>query len=247
MFTKTKIQEIHFTKDYGMFKIIKENRDKDNPNYKQLKESIQTKHIKSAAIIVNEKLEILDGQHRFWIFKELGLVVPYTIEVGGTEQDVRLLNTAGKKWSLYDHLTAYANAGLKEYKKTSKFLNHYGFKINETVAMLRSRTRVNGVVMTQFKQGFFKIADLDHAEKTAETILSFESVYKGVRRRSFVFAMLNCLQTKGFDPERLKRKIELQPNKLKAYLSWEECLVDIQKVYNFNEPQSKKLRLVNDL
>ena len=54
----------------------------------------------------------------------------------------------------------------------------------------------------------------DHAEKTAETILSFESVYKGVRRRSFVFAMLNCLQIKEFDPERLKRKIKLQPNKL---------------------------------
>ena len=38
MFTKTKTQEIHITKDYGMFKILKENRDKDNPNYKQLKD-----------------------------------------------------------------------------------------------------------------------------------------------------------------------------------------------------------------
>tara|TARA_A100001037_G_C14533840_1_gene364260 strand:+ start:299 stop:496 length:198 start_codon:yes stop_codon:yes gene_type:complete len=65
MFTKTKTQEIHFTKDYGIFKLLKENRDKDNPNYEQLKESIQTKHIKSAAVIVNEKMEILDGQHRF--------------------------------------------------------------------------------------------------------------------------------------------------------------------------------------
>ena len=74
---KEQTQLIHFTKDYEMFKIIKENRNKDNPNYKQLKKSIQTKQIKSAAIIINEHMQIIDGQHRFWICQELGLEVPY--------------------------------------------------------------------------------------------------------------------------------------------------------------------------
>lgn len=244
---KEQTQLIHFTKDYEMFKIIKENRNKDNPNYKQLKKSIQTKQIKSAAIIINEHMQIIDGQHRFWICQELGLEVPYTIEVGATEQDVRLLNTAGKNWSMYDHMTAYANAGLREYEKVKTFLNTYGFSINETLAMLRKRTRTNGPVVTQFKQGLFKVADLSHAEKTAETILSFEPIYQAARRRSFVFAMLDCLMVEGFDPERLKRKMKLQPNKIKAYVSWEECLLAIQKVYNYNETKERKLRLADDL
>ena len=37
MFTKAKTQEIHFTKDYGMFKILTGNRDKNQNNYKKLK------------------------------------------------------------------------------------------------------------------------------------------------------------------------------------------------------------------
>ena len=109
MFTKAKTQEIHFTKDYGMFKILTGNRDKNQNNYKKLKKSIMQKHIAESAIIVNEHMEIIDGQHRYWVLKDLGYEISYVVGEGLTKKDAQLLNIAGSNWSLYDFLKSYTD------------------------------------------------------------------------------------------------------------------------------------------
>ena len=247
MFTKTKTQEIHFTKDYGMFKLIGGNRNKNVSNYKKLKESIMQKHITESAIIVNEHMEIIDGQHRFWVLKDLGYEISYVIGKGLTKKDAQLLNIAGRTWSMYDFLKSYADDGIKEYTKTTDFLKNYNFKIIETLAMLSSKDHAAGLVADNFRKGEFVIVNLELAEKNAKDILSFKELYKGVRRRSFVFAMLTCFKTEGFDVETFRSKLSYQSEKLKEYARTQDCLLAIQSIYNYNTARSKKLRLVNDL
>ena len=247
MFTKTKTQEIHFTKDYEMFKLLKGNRDKNISNYKKLKESIMQKHITESAIIVNEHMEIIDGQHRYWALKDLGYEISYVIGEGLTKKDAQLLNIASRTWSMYDFLKSYADDGMKEYVRTKEFLKVYNFKIIETLAMLSNRDHARGSHATNFKNGTFTIVNYKLAEKYAKDILSFKELYKGVRRRSFVFAMLTCFKTEGFDVEIFRSKLSYQSEKLKEYARTQDCLLAIQSIYNYNTARSKKLRLVNDL
>ena len=247
MFTKAKTQEIHFTKDYGMFKILTGNRDKNQNNYKKLKKSIMQKHIAESAIIVNEHMEIIDGQHRYWVLKDLGYEISYVVGEGLTKKDAQLLNIAGSNWSLYDFLKSYTDDGIKEYTKVTEFFKTYNFKIIETLAMLSNKDHASEHVAVNFRKGDFVIVNLKLAEKNARDILSFKELYKGVRRRSFVFAMLICFKTKGFDVETFRSKLSYQSEKLKEYARTQDCLLAIQSIYNYNTARSKKLRLVNDL
>ena len=248
MFTKTKIQEIHFTKDYGMFKILQGNRDKyRNAAYIRLKLSIEKKHIQSSAIIVNEHMEIIDGQHRFWVCQELGFEVPYTIEVGATRDDAQLLNTAGRYWNIYDHLDAYADNGIKDYQTTLNFIDKYGFNMDQSMALLSNTTTTTGDMRYKFREGSFKVKDLKLANKQAGDMLSFESLYNGVRRRSFVYAMLSCFSIPEFDIKRLRSKLAYQKNKLSEVNTKDGCLKELQAIYNYNSTDDKRLRLISDL
>lgn len=249
MFKHNKKQEIHFTKDYGMFEILQGNRDKyRNAAYRTLKLSMEKKHIQSSAIIVNENMEIIDGQHRFWVCQELGLEVPYTIEVGATKEDAQLLNTAGRYWNIYDHLFAYADSGMKDYQTTVKFIDNHGFNIEEALALLTNATSgTGGGVRIRFRDGSFKVKDLHLANKQANDILSFESLYDGVRRRSFVYAMLTCFSIPNFDVKRLRSKLKYQKNKLSLVNTKDGCLKELQTIYNYNSTEDKRLRLISDL
>jgi len=91
------------TKDYSMFKFIKNNREVSIEIVNRLAFSIK-KHgyIESKPILVNGNLGIIDGQHRFHACKKLGIDVVYVIQKNLSEDIILDLNTGQKNWSLTD-------------------------------------------------------------------------------------------------------------------------------------------------
>ena len=69
------------TKDYGVFKRLNGNRIIDKTNLKNILESIKSNNLE-IPIIVNEKMEICEGQHRFECKKQLNLPVDFIIKDG---------------------------------------------------------------------------------------------------------------------------------------------------------------------
>lgn len=70
--------QVHTTKNYYLFKTINGNRDINQLHLTRLSESFKKRHL-ITIIIVNERFEIIDGQHRFLVSKDLNLPVYYTI------------------------------------------------------------------------------------------------------------------------------------------------------------------------
>ena len=66
------VTEIRKTNNYPMFKNMIGNREIKDKNYKKLIRSMSEKQL-IIPILVNEKLEIIDGQHRFNACKTLQL------------------------------------------------------------------------------------------------------------------------------------------------------------------------------
>lgn len=64
--------EIKRTNNYDMFKRLEGNRFVDPKKVNKLKKSINEVGYISNPIIVNEKMEVIDGQHRLEALKELG-------------------------------------------------------------------------------------------------------------------------------------------------------------------------------
>jgi len=70
------ISQVQTTMDYSMFKPIDGNRNKNELHIARLKTSMALNYL-FTVIIVNEKYEIIDGQHRFECIKDLGLPLYY--------------------------------------------------------------------------------------------------------------------------------------------------------------------------
>ena len=236
------INKVYETTDYDLFKFIDGNRSINPKQLSRLKKSIAEDYIQ-VPIIVNEKYQIIDGQHRYHVLQSLEKPI-YFIKVDGLGMpEVHRLNTINKNWTLDDYMNSYCNKGLPEYIQYRDFKNRYGFNHNESILLLKGYHGQPGTTNhDEFKQGKFKIKSLEYAEHNAQIILSYEKYYDGVRRRSFVLAILDCLKRLDFKHKTLLTKMSYQSAKILHQTCKEDYLRSIEKIYNFNN-KKKKIRL----
>ena len=102
--------QVKETKNYDMFSSINGNRPKNQLHLKRLKKSMEEELLVSP-IIVNEKYEVIDGQHRLQISEELRLSVRYIVCDGYGLDQVHRLNQNSKNWQLIEFIKGYADMG----------------------------------------------------------------------------------------------------------------------------------------
>ena len=73
------LYEINYTK----FTLFDDNRDINDSHVEELTKSMK-KSGQLMPVIVNEDMEVMDGQHRVKACEQLGIPVAYVINIGGT-------------------------------------------------------------------------------------------------------------------------------------------------------------------
>ena len=229
------------TKDYGMFSFIKGNRPIDNAHVNRLIVSFKEKTIFDP-IKVNEKMEIIDGQHRFLAMKALGIEVPYFVIPGLSLPDVHRLNNNKKNWSNDDHANSYVVLGKKDYTTYLEFRKKYGFQHRDSVSMLAGGKNRN--LTYEFQNGLFEVKDLMGANKIASQITEIGQHYKRYKRSAFVGALLKLFTTDRFDYPTLLYKVGEQTERMKNQVTVEENYNMLVKIYNFSLSTKRKLALM---
>lgn len=239
---KAKItNQVHTTKDYFLFKPIGGNRKKNPLHIKRLKKSMESNYL-FTVIIVNDKYEIIDGQHRFEVIKELELPLNYVICKGYGLNEVHVLNQNSKIWKSEDYLHGYCDLGMIDYMIYREFKNKYKFGHNESMAMLTNVTRGGGSAIQKFKDGEFKVSNLSLAEKYANNITKISSIYDGYNRRSFVYAMLTLFKKENFVFSEFIKKLERQKTALTDCVSSDQYISLIEEIYNYHRREKVNLR-----
>src|ERR1700683_3981387 len=102
--------EIDSSRDYGSFKLMRANRDVDEGHLNTLRKSFEANGnlSKINPILVNEKKEVIDGQHRLLLCEALDLPVYFMAVPGLTVTDARSMNVAQKTWTVRDYAKSYA-------------------------------------------------------------------------------------------------------------------------------------------
>ena len=91
------------TRDYGVFNLIVGNRIVNQRHVNTIKKSLDDHQVKSP-IIVNTKMEVIDGQHRLEACRQAGLPVYYiVIEDSLNTIEIQRLNTTHKNWTVGDY------------------------------------------------------------------------------------------------------------------------------------------------
>jgi hypothetical protein len=231
--------KIRTTKNYAQFKQLTGNRSISQSHKARLMESMRENY-RFTVITVNENLEVIDGQHRLECAKELGLPVHYVICENYGLTDVHQLNANLKRWTTNDYLDGYCEMGNLHYEFYRAFKKKYGFGHQECLRLLNGS--YNGASFEDFKNGQFVVKDRKKAIDRAEKILALEDLYPGIRRRTFVFAMLSLLDLPQFDYDRFRSKLERQRAKMYDCTSVDQYRDLIEKIYNHYTSDKVNLR-----
>ena len=225
------------TSDYSIFSTLKGNRNIDPKNVAKIVESMKKKYLYTV-ILVNENIEIIDGQHRLEACKKLGLPINYEIIEGYGLQEVQMLNANVKNWGLVDYVEAFAKNGDSDYMYFLEFMGKYKFNFSMCCAIL-----FNGATRTgdNIRSGKMPKIDKIKSNKIAESLLLFENVVKSWNKKSFVYTIINLYKLDNFDFNDLA--LRLSKCDLKEYATVEGYIAKIEEIYNKGRRNKINLRI----
>ena len=96
------------TKNYDQFKTLEGNRSIDQKNVNNIEQNMREHGVLPTVIIVNEKMEVIDGQHRIEALKRLHEPVRFQIHEGLTVKDCIGFNIASVNWKIKDYIKSYS-------------------------------------------------------------------------------------------------------------------------------------------
>lgn len=232
--------QVHTTTDYFLFKPIDGNRSKNLLHINRLKKSMQD-HYLFTVIIVNEKYEIIDGQHRFDVIQELRLPLNYIVCKGYGLSEVHILNQNSKNWQAGDYLEGYCKLGYSHYIQFKKFMDKH--EINIQIAMVLLSGGVDGGAMTKlFYSGDFKVKDISQSETTMEKLHMCGKYFPQYKMRWFVFAMVKLLNNPKFEFIEFLQKLKTQPTALQVCNDVNQYVSLIEEIYNYRRRDKVNLR-----
>jgi hypothetical protein len=236
------------TRDYTKFKSLVNNRDIDNNHVRKLKKSMELNGWnKGSLVIVNERYEIIDGQHRFTAAQQVGVPISYSVIRGLTEKDIQLLNQEQKNWNKNDFVNYWAGKGNPNYMAVKQFAaKNPKLKITQHLMLLMNEPHAHPET-SSFNMGQFQIADVTKAQYVADALEKIEPLFpKGCYQSKFVAAMIKVLlkKSKIFKLNVFLTKLEKNRNLLYPCTTADAYISRFQEIYNYYTPESKKINLL---
>lgn len=241
----TLINTVQLTSDYSIFTKMEGNRTLNMLSVNRLKKLFKNgSHC--VPIIVNDKKEVIDGQHRLEALKQLNMPVPYIVSEGLNINDVHCINSAGKLWSSADYVNGYADAGNEHYIKLIDMIKKYP---DFTVGFLASvfcwkQAGVSGYMLRDLREGKFKF-NFPENERELIFISKIKPFFSGITAAMPSSAIRKALAHPLFETDVFLKKLSRQSTKLVRCASGAQYLSLIEEIYNHHSKIKINLRFPN--
>jgi hypothetical protein len=229
--------QVKETKNYEMFKYVNGNRQTNNLHIKRLKESMSKEYLVSP-IIVNENNEVIDGQHRLQVVKELKLPVRFIVCKGYGLPQVQRFNQNSKNWGGMEFINAYADLGYDDYKYLIDFMYDHDLSHAVAASLLSDQEKIN----EKIKDGEFKINQKSRANIIADWINILKTMFAPASQRNFVRALLSLYKNDNFNFSHFVGKLTLQPTSLVPCTNNTQYITLIEDIYNYKNRNKVNLR-----
>jgi|TARA_R110000772_G_scaffold176654_1_gene288323 hypothetical protein len=251
MSTVTSVGEIHETKDYNLFDIVKGNREVNRSHVNRLKDKIRRRDLKELPITVlsknkSGKFPIFDGQHRYLARSELNKSIRFIVAEKLKADDISIANTDNANWVSKNFLHKFVEKGNEDYVYYESFMEEYGLnsKYSVTTTVLNNSFRRERSQEKDFEDGLFKVADKTESEETMKYInkILTEIDSSKCKNSFFYYAILFAISHVGFNRTHFTRKVEKLSAKFKGATNSQEWLDIIDKVYNKHNQGLKRFK-----
>lgn len=235
-----KPNKILVTSDYEQFNRLVGNRAVLTQRVNNITRSINNVGYIPAPIIVNEKLEVIDGQGRLEACKNINIPVNYIIIPGLSKRECISMNINQVNWHTIDYIKSYAETGSVPYIYVSDCLDIYktAFLTNSTLKIVMyaltgkveiSHQSIKNGELDCTKDDYDKaIGLLDYAKKFAEYIsgLAGDTYF-------YYMAIMFCAQCPKINNQKLLDKVTLYSIKLRPVATMHEALEQLENIYNY--------------
>lgn len=242
------VGKIYSTSNYSKFKYLDGNRKINKNHKKRLIISMGKRNLK-VPIIVNEKMQLIDGQHRLEAARDLKLPICYQIISGLNLKDVQLLNTNTSNWNLDDYMDSYIDLGLPDYEVFKTFMKKYEFAYSQNFTLLNNGVYA-GSSESNFKKGLYKISanQLAWAGRSATKIRDMNPFWakddgKYAKNRWFIIACCRAFKKKTYSQAHMLKKLKASKEPLRQQASIQNYTRMLEDVYFFRTRESERFRL----
>lgn len=235
---------IQETTDYDQFKFIEGNRELSRGHIERIKSSIEKNgnFLNTSPILVNEKMQIIDGQHRFVAAKELEVPVFYTVGNGMRLNEARAMNILNKNWHPIDYARSYASTGNRAYSTYLKL--RMEFDTSHATTLVYINYHEENRLHSKFRNGELLIKNV---EKTRAWLSDLNNIVaESVRFKANgapAKALLRTMQSENYESDRMLRKVKQYPDFLKGYGDMESQLRQLETLYNKGFSEANRVRL----
>ena len=240
------------TKDLGLFKMLLGNRELNKVQIKRLTKTLEDDiwFTKLSPILVNENMEVIDGQHRLQAYKNykeaktIDLPIFFIMQKGLTIKDARLLNAGSKPWGPKDYAKAYSEYGNANYKTYLKFEKETGLNYDILVRYLATDYSVES-----FRNGNFVVRDEKFSRQMFNNLDEVGMVIKASmdqpinwRHRGFAIGLWNIMQNPNYEQARMLAQLE-DYNKILRTTDMKNVDISkaLQKIYNKGQEEVVEL------
>lgn len=235
------MNNIEKTNDYNKFKYLTGNRPIDKGHIKRLKISInKNNQLNLHPIIVNSDYEIIDGQHRFEVAKEMQIEIYYIKSDTINDEHLIECNVNQKLFQVENYIDFFAvKEKNPEYIQLKDMLKATSLKPKALITLILGV--INNSLLEFLKTGKFKFPQNQEPLEIVDFYLDFMSYTKDKRisptsmfsNHNFTRAFRWLHKTSGFNSETFFKKLDLRWFDLKPKRNSEEWYELLISIYNF--------------
>lgn len=232
MLNPTKSLSVHTSNDYTMFRKLEGNREVKS-RAKGIKKSIEKIGWMMQPILVNENMEIIEGQARFHALKELGLPIYYIIQAGVGLTECRYLNLYNQTWKIEDIIRSKAAEENDGCRKLCALIDEFHVTANEAYCALLDTQKVG---RDDFEKDI-RISDEQYM-KGRQHLIAYTQLRDILKpfhgaKRNYVWAVSYCVDH-GVDINKMAKALKKIDIESFNSSSRESILKSMQDAYNFN-------------
>ena len=245
---------VYKTTDYSKFRMLEGNRAVLNTRKQKIRKSIDVHGQLFSPIIVNEKMQIIDGQARYEVFREKNLPIYYIMEQGLSVEDCQTLNSTGTPWTLKDYIDSYEVQGNENYIRLNRLIKaHRLCSIRAVLFAAIGIADTHGSDKNNVKEGRLTVNESDFAK--ADQLLSYAERFipgcaPGCGDKTYLLmAAIFCCGVNGIDKERLVDKWIKYGNikSIKSpFVSIRDAIATLEKAYNYRSSSESVLYIESE-
>lgn len=233
------------TENYDQFRLLDANREVNRRHVLAIQKSFETdgNFTQAQPILVNERFEVIDGQHRLEAARGLGTPVYYTVVPGLTAVDARKMNQLHKTWTPKDYLRAHIAAGSRAYILFNTLAEEFP-QLPITTLISYANNKHEAGLEAKFRRGDmrFTVEMFERAQRNLVRLMEIAEINKAFLTKAMSLALLAAINSGSYRHRKMLEKVASQGADMAVYQTVKDNIRQLENAYNWHVTPDNHVR-----